>query len=115
MKLVNMRTIMYNFVGDMSKKYFERSEMIDSATISIQYIKKDDFTGSYKGMRYRLSKVGDGMEVIIWPGPYNFIKTLEQKKQRKEFSLTIDGKEEAVRWLNEQYEVQKPLWDSALD
>ena len=31
-------------------------KMIDSATISIQYIKKDDFTGSYKGMRYRLSK-----------------------------------------------------------
>lgn len=88
--------------------------MIDSATISIQYIKKDDFTGSYKGMRYRLSRSGDGMEVVIWPGPYNFIKTPEQKKQRKNFDLTIEGKEEAVRWLNKQYEVQKQLWDSAL-
>ena len=39
--------------------------MIDSATISIQYIKKDDFTGSYKGMRYRLSKSGDNMEVSL--------------------------------------------------
>ena len=58
--------------------------MIDSATISIQYIKKDDFTGSFKGMRYRLSKAGDGMEVVIWPGPYNYIKTPEQKKQRKD-------------------------------
>lgn len=89
--------------------------MIDSATISIQYIKKDDFTGSYKGMRYRLSKAGDGMEVVIWPGPYNFFKTPEQKKQRKNFDLTIEGKEEAVKWLNEQYEVQKALWDSALN
>ena len=106
---------MYNLVGNMSKKYFERFEMIDSATISIQYIKKDDFTGSYKGMRYRLSKAREGMEVVIWPGPYNFIKTPEQKKQRKEFPLTIEGKEEAVRWLNEQYEVQRPLWDSALN
>lgn len=88
--------------------------MIDSATISIQYIKKDDFTGSYKGMRYRLSKSGDGMEVVIWPGPYNFVKTPEQKKQRKEFPLTVEGKEEAVKWLNEQYGVQKQLWDSAL-
>ena len=88
--------------------------MIDSATISIQYIKKDDFTGSFKGMRYRLSKMGDGMEVVIWPGPYNYIKTPDQKKQRKEFALTIEGKEEAVKWLNEQYEQQKPLWDSAL-
>lgn len=88
--------------------------MIDSATISIQYIKKDDFTGSFKGMRYRLAKSGDGMEVVIWPGPYNFIKTPEQKKQRKSFPLTIEGKEDAVKWLNEQYEVQKILWDSAL-
>ena len=88
--------------------------MIDSATISIQYIKKDDFTGSFKGMRYRLAKAGDGMEVVIWPGPYNFIKTPEEKKQRKEFELTKEGKEEAVRWLNDQYELQKPLWDSAL-
>lgn len=88
--------------------------MIDSGTISIQYIKKDDFTGSHKGMRYRLSKAGDGMEVVIWPGPNNFIKTPETKKQKKEFPLTIEGKEEAVKWLNEQYEVQKALWDSAL-
>lgn len=88
--------------------------MIDSATISIQYIKKDDFTGSFKGMRYRLAKSGDGMEVVIWPGPNNFIKTPENKKQRKSFELTIEGKETAVKWLNEQYEVQKPLWDSAL-
>ena len=57
--------------------------MIDSATISIQYIKKDDFTGSFKGMRYRLSKAGAGMEVVIWPGPYNYIKTPDQKKQKK--------------------------------
>ena len=88
--------------------------MIDSATISIQYIKKDDFTGSFKGMRYRLSKAGEGMEVVIWPGPYNFIKTPEEKKQREEFPLTLEGKEEAVKWLNKQYEMQRSLWESTL-
>ena len=88
--------------------------MIDSATISIQYIKKDDFTGSYKGMRYRLAKSDEGMEVVIWPGPFNFLKTSEQKKQRKNFPLTVEGKENAVAWLNEQYEMQKSLWDSVL-
>ena len=82
--------------------------------LNMNFYKKEKFTGSYKGMRYRLSKGGDGMEVVIWPGPYNFIKTPEQKKQKKEFPLTIEGKEDAVKWLNEQYEVQKPLWDSAL-
>lgn len=88
--------------------------MIESATISVAYIKKEDFTGSYKGMRYRLSKKGDDMEVVIWPQPFNFFKTPENRKQRKSFPLTLEGKEQAVNWLNEQYEVQKPLWDSAL-
>ena len=88
--------------------------MIDAATISFEYIKKDEFFGSFKGMRYRLAKAGDKIEVVIWPGPLNYTKTPENKKQRKEFDLTWEGKEEAVKWLNEQYELQKPLWDSAL-
>lgn len=88
--------------------------MIDSSTISVQYIKKEDFTGSYKGMRYRLAKAQEEMEVVIWPEPYNFLKTPEHKKQRKRFALTMEGKEDAVKWLNEQYQSQKQLWDSAL-
>ena len=87
---------------------------IDPNTISINYIKKEPFTGGYKGMRYRLIKSGDGMEVTIWPEPYNFLHTSDEKKQSKQFPLTIEGRNEAVDWLNEQYEVQKALWDSAL-
>ena len=87
---------------------------IDPATISINYIKKEPFLGGFKGMRYQLVKKGDGMEVTIWPEPYNYLHTPEEKKQRKEFALTIEGRDEAVKWLNEQYESQKPLWDLAL-
>ena len=88
--------------------------MIDPNTISVNYIKKEPFTGGYKGMRYRLTKSSEGMEVVIWPEPYNYLKTPEEKKQKKQFSLTVDGHNEAVAWMNEQYEVQKPLWDLAL-
>ena len=96
--------------------------MIDSNTIALEYIKKEDFLGSYKGMRYRLAKrqeINEAspeetqtvIEVIIWPEPYNFFKTPEQKKQRKCFEFSINGKEAAVKWLNLQYREQKPLWD----
>ena len=88
--------------------------MIDPNTISVNYIKKEPFTGGYQGMRYCLTKVGDGMEVAIWPEPYNYLKTPEEKKQKKQFPLTVDGRNDAVAWMNEQYEVQKPLWDLAL-
>ena len=67
--------------------------MIDSHTIALEYIKKEDFLGSYKGMRYRLAKrqikeaeeTKTVLEVIIWPEPYNFFKTPEEKKQKKYF------------------------------
>lgn len=87
--------------------------MIEPSTISINYIKKEPITGSFQGMRYRMVKTGDEMEVIIWPEPYNYVKTPEERKQRKKFSLTQEGKEEAVAWMNEQYEVQRELWESA--
>lgn len=98
--------------------------MIDSRTIALEYIKKEEFLGSYKGMRYRLAKKQQKeeekeeaktvIEVIIWPEPYNFFKTPEQKKQRKLFPFTQEGKEEAVVWLNQQYKEQKALWDMVL-
>ena len=65
-------------------------------------------------MRYRLIKSGDGMEVTIWPEPYNYLHTPDEKKQSKSFPLTTEGRDEAVEWMNEQYELQKPLWDLAL-
>ena len=87
---------------------------IDPNTISVNYIKKEPFTGGYKGMRYRLIKSSEGMEVTIWPEPYNFMHTPDEKKQSKQFPLTVDGRNEAVEWLNEQYQQQKQLWDLAL-
>ena len=100
--------------------------MIDSGQIALEYIKKEDFLGSYRGMRYRLSKqqikssegeeevTKDILEVVIWPEPYNFFKTPADKKQKKEFSFSANGKEEAVVWLNEQYDQQKSLWEDSL-
>ena len=92
----------------------EKIMKIDPNTISVNYIKKEPFTGGYNGMRYRLIKNGDGMEVTIWPEPYNYLRTPDEKKQSKQFPLTVEGRDEAVTWLNEQYEQQKQLWDLAL-
>ena len=96
--------------------------MIDSRTIALEYIKKEDFLGSYRGMRYRLAKKVEiieeegktVIEVILWPEPYNFFKTPDEKKQKKLFPFTLQGKEEAVEWMNEQYTKQKSLWDTAV-
>ena len=78
--------------------------MIEANKISIQYIKKIEYTGGYKGMRYMLKKSGDEtMEVSIWPEPLCYAKADKETMIKKEFPLTGEGKEEAVNWLNEIY------------
>ena len=79
--------------------------MIESNKISVQYIKKVEYTGGYKGMRYMLKNAGDGeMNVFAWPEPLCYAKAEKETMIKKQFPLTNEGKEEAVNWLNEIYE-----------
>lgn len=90
--------------------------MIDSNIIHLNFIKKEPQSGSYQGMRYLFSKGknddGDCLNVTIWPEPFCFFKTPEDQKETRQFPLTIEGKDDAVEWLNEQYELQKDRWGS---
>lgn len=94
--------------------------MIDlHGDISIPFLKKSRFTGSYQGMRYVLFKaenvVEEGTEetppktenvirAVIWPEPFNYEVTAEEKKHGKDFPFSIDGLWEAVDWLNAEHE-----------
>lgn len=90
--------------------------MIDKNSIHLNYIKKEPQSGSYKGMRYLFAKgkneEGDCLDVTIWPEPFCFVKTPGNLKETQQFPLTIEGKDDAVEWLNEQYEAQKERWTS---
>lgn len=93
--------------------------MIDlHGVISIPFLKKSRFTGSYKGMRYQLEKkeniLEEGTEeapakmetvilTTIWPEPYNFEKTPAEKKHTREFPFETEGIWRAVEWLNEEH------------
>lgn len=90
--------------------------MIDREKFHVfNYVKKEEYCASMEGMRYMLRKKDTGeapvLEVIIWPEPYCFAKTPEEKKQRIEFELSQAGVEQAADWLNQQFTEQKPLWD----
>lgn len=81
--------------------------MIDRQDIlSMEYLKKTEFTGSHQGMRYRLEGVSEGDEkkllVTVWPEPFNFLTTPEEKKERAEFSFDEDGVVDAVAWMNDR-------------
>lgn len=75
--------------------------------ISIPYLKKAVFTGSEKAMCFLIRKKsgeeGDALEAIVWPGPFNFATTEDEKKVSHEFAFDKDGLKEAVSWLNRYY------------
>lgn len=89
--------------------------------ISIAFLKKRRFTGSFKGMRYALIQHDNVLEeateetpakketvirAVIWPEPYNFEVTEEEKKHHKDFPFTTEGIWEAVDWLNAEHEAE---------
>lgn len=73
----------------------------------LNYIKKEELTGSDAGMRYMLKKKGDVILVTAWPEPYCYAKTPEEQKITTEVPLTKDGVEMARNWLNEQHNKMK--------
>lgn len=85
------------------------------------------YFGSHRGMRYRIAR--DPMDdvslkaekdkgeatfnIIIWPEPYSFENTSDEEKTEAEFPFTVEGKEEMIAWLNEQYQKQYDRWEEA--
>lgn len=100
--------------------------------LNMNFYKKEKFTGSYQGMRYLIKKdaipaapsdstgadaspadapaMTDVFRVTIWPGPYNFASTDDDKKTSATFPFTPEGKEAVVAWLNEQWQSRKSEW-----
>ncbi len=90
--------------------------MIDPATVSFNFIKKEPFIGSMNGMRYKLWKSDDDtMGGCIWQEPSCFEKTEEVLKTYETFPMTKDGCAEAVAWLNEQLVKRAEIWNAVKD
>ena len=89
--------------------------------LSLEYLKKTEYTGSHQGMRYRLEKKEDDGEkklyvsvwpedpeggkklmVTVWPEPFNFFKTPEEQKQHAVFEFSGDGITDAIAWMNDR-------------
>lgn len=92
-----------------SESRIEKAELMP-----LNYYKKSTFTGGYRGMRYRIEKMEQEFLATIWPEPYNFETTAEEKKERKQFPFSEEGREEIVQWLNQCYLERQQVWEEAL-
>lgn len=85
--------------------------------LSMEFLKKSEYTGSHQGMRYRLEGIagqdGKELKVTVWPEPFNYFTTPEEKKIRKMFPFAEEGVVQAVDWMNRQLEERKEQWEEA--
>ncbi len=80
----------------------------------LNYIRKEEYSGSMDGMRYMLKKVKSGEEdvirVTVWPEPLNLVRTPDELKESVEVPLTKEGVEQAADWINGKYEERRQYW-----
>lgn len=96
--------------------------------LSLPYLKKAVFTGSYEGMRFRFAAVKKELppeegeekgqetqvlELTVWEGPYAYDATPEEKKQRTEMEFGEAGIQKGVAFLNALWEAEPERWKAA--
>ena len=79
--------------------------------LSLNFVKKEDFTGSHQGMRFMLHQAEADdekkLQVYLWGEPFGFEATPDEQNISRLFAFSEDGLAEAIDWMNEQYETIK--------
>lgn len=76
--------------------------------LSLNFVKKEDFAGSHKGMRFmlRMASVDDKkkLKVYLWSEPFGFAATPDEEKISELFEFSEEGLGAAIDWMNEKYD-----------
>lgn len=84
----------------------------------IEFYKHTYFSGSYRGMRYRIEpKENDEGEkrllLTIFPGPYGYDATPAEQKETLSFPFSDEGLDQITEHLNKAYEADPEGWEEA--
>ena len=78
--------------------------MLREDLFSFEFIRKSAFHGSFRGMQYRICRTGDTLTAWVYPEPWNFEYTPDDKKISKTFPFDREGYEAAKNWLEQCWE-----------
>lgn len=83
------------------------------------YNKKAVLKASFEGMRYQVEQTEDGEEkflkATVWPEPFCFEKTPEEKKEARKFEYSEEGLDAVYEWLCQKYEKEQQRFEHARD
>lgn len=81
--------------------------------LHLSFYEKSPYLGSDGPLRYRIEKSTaeekEVLRVTIWPGPFSYDKTPDEKKSSKDFEFLEDALDEICEWLSEQSSVLSDL------
>ncbi len=91
--------------------------------LRLSFYKKTHYSGSLKGMRYRIEKHEEQVEgsedktvcfrAWVYPEPYSFEATDEAKKSFKDFPFENGSLDDIKLWLDECYEKDREKWENS--
>ncbi|MDD6550351.1 MAG: hypothetical protein PUF16_01035 [Lachnospiraceae bacterium] len=76
--------------------------------LHLSFYEKSPYLGSDGPLRYRIGKdeTGDGddkkkvLKVTIWPGPFSYDKTPEEKMSSKNFEFSEEALDDICEWIS---------------
>ena len=91
--------------------------------LSIPYLKKSAFTGSYEGLRFRFAAVKrkteseeqeqQVLQIKAWEAPYSYDATPEEKMKSMDMEFSENGIQQGIDWLNGLWEAEPERWRAA--
>ena len=69
--------------------------------LSVNYLDKLPFKGSYNGKRFMFIKSDDCLKVHLWKDIYSFENTKEEDKTVKDFEYSKEGIEKGIDFVEE--------------
>lgn len=91
--------------------------------LTLPFYNKTSFTGSYMGMRYKLSKekikIDENkdstiLKAYVFPGPFSFDASPKEHMITNQFDFSEQGISDACDWLNETYQTHITLWKTSI-
>lgn len=84
------------------------------------YNKKAVLKSSFQGMRYQVEQYREDenekvLRATVWPEPFCFEKTPEEKKTEQKFPYSEEGLDQVYAWLCRVYEERQEEWVHARD
>ena len=91
--------------------------MINKTFIPVGGLKKEPYSGCHNGMRYFMTATEDKTEftVTVYPEPWCFDKTPDEKKESKNFPISEEGMDAAIKWLQDKYDEKPDYWNNSIE